>query len=249
MSQFEGKVALITGGSSGIGRAAACAFAREGAKVVLASRRKKESEETLDLVRQAGSVGIFVQTDVAKSQDVKNMVEKTIESFGRLDFAFNNAGVLLEGQDPNGNEEIFDQIMNVNVKGVWLSMLYEIPELLKTGGAIVNTSSILGTVGAPGAPIYVASKHAVIGLTKATALKFAKAGIRINAVAPAAIETDMYRVFATDEKARARFAALHPIGRAGVPEEVAGAVIWLCSPSSSFVTGQTILIDGGYTAQ
>jgi NAD(P)-dependent dehydrogenase (short-subunit alcohol dehydrogenase family) len=251
MSQFKGKVALITGGSAGIGRAAAVAFAREGAKVVVASRRQKESEETLDLVRQAGSEGLFVQTDVSKSKDVKTMVEKTIDKYGRLDFAFNNAGVLLEGQETNqnGNEEIFDQIMDINVKGVWLSMQYEIPELLKTGGAIVNTSSILGTIGAPGAPIYVASKHAVIGLTKATALKFAKQGIRVNAVAPAAIETDMYHGFAKDEKARAQFAALHPIGRAGEPEEVAGAVIWLCSPSASFVTGQTLLIDGGYTVQ
>ncbi len=180
MALFTGKVALVTGGSSGIGRATAIAFARKGASVVVASRRSEEGEETVKLVKEAGSDGLFVKTDVTQATDVEAMVEQTIRSYGRLDYAFNNAGI---EQAPSPlveqTEETFDQIIDINVKGVWLSMKYQIPQMLKNGGgAIVNMSSILGLVGAAGVPIYVASKHAVVGLTKAVALEYAKQGIR-----------------------------------------------------------------------
>lgn len=252
MSSFQGKVVLITGGSSGIGQATAVAFARKGAKIVIASRRAKESEETLKLVREAGSEGIFVKTDVSIEAEVKAMVDKTIAAYGRLDYAFNNAGV---EQVPTPlaeqTEETFDQVMNINVKGVWLSMKYEIPHMLKNGGgAIVNMSSVAGLIGLPGVPIYIASKHAVTGMTKSFALEFAKQGIRINAVGPAAIETDMLNRFVQDNnEVKNYLTAMHPIGRIGKSEEIAGAVVWLCSDEASFVIGQTLALDGGFTAQ
>jgi NAD(P)-dependent dehydrogenase (short-subunit alcohol dehydrogenase family) len=253
MAAFTEKVALITGGSAGIGRATAIAFAREGAKVVVASRRIKEGEETVQLVKKAGSDGFFIKTDVAKAADVRAMVEKTIATYGRLDYAFNNAGVIEEKPGPlvEQSEETFGRIMDINVKGVWLSMKYEIPEMLKRGGgAIVNMSSVAGVVGFPGLGIYIASKHAVIGLTKSAAVEYSKLGVRINAVNPAAIETEMLGHVAGDNpEALAQMAAGHPIGRIGRPEEVAEAVIWLCSDKASFVTGHSLLVDGGYTAQ
>ena len=252
MKSFQGKVALITGGSSGIGRATAVAFAREGARVVVASRRVKESEETIKLVKGAGSEGLFVKTDVSKEAEVKAMVEKTIKAYGRLDYAFNNAGIeQLPTPLAEQTEETFNQIMNINVKGVWLSMKYEIPQILENGGgAIVNMSSGGGLVGVPGFPIYVASKHAVIGLTKSVALEYAKPGIRINAVAPGVIETDMFeRAVKDNEQVREYLMTMHPIGRSGKPEEIANAVVWLCSDGASFVTGHTLVVDGGFTAQ
>ena len=253
MAEFTGKVAIVTGGSAGIGRATAVAFAREGAKVVVASRRVEEGEETVHLIRQAGSDGLFIKTDVAKAADVRTMVEKTVATYGRLDYAFNNAGVVEPKPGPlvEQTEEAFDQIVNVNVKGVWLSMKYEIPEMLKHGGgAIVNMSSVAGMVGFPGVGIYVASKHAVIGLTKTAALEYSKSGVRVNAVNPGAIETDMLaHVAGGNAEARAQMGAMHPIGRIGKPEEVADAVIWLCSDKASFVTGHSLLVDGGLTAQ
>lgn len=252
MASFAGKVALVTGGSSGIGRATAIAFAREGIKVVVASRRVEEGEETVRLVKEVGGDGFFVQTDVTKAADANAMVEKTIGSYGRLDYAFNNAGI---EQVPSPlveqTEETFDQIMNINVKGVWLSMKYQIPQMLKNGGgAIVNMSSVAGLVGLAGSPIYVASKHAVLGLTKSVALEYAKVGIRINAVSPGAVETDLLeRVFKDNQQVREQLMAMHPIGRAGKPEEIASAVVWLCSDGASFVTGQTLALDGGLTSQ
>jgi NAD(P)-dependent dehydrogenase (short-subunit alcohol dehydrogenase family) len=253
MAAFTGKVAIVTGGSAGIGRAAAIAFAREGAKVVVASRRNKEGEDTVQLIKQAGSDGFFIKTDVAKAADVRAMVEKTIATYGRLDYAFNNAGVIEEKPGPlvEQSEETFARIMDINVKGVWLSMKYEIPEMLKHGGgAIVNMSSVAGFVGFPGLGIYIASKHAVIGLTKSAAVEYSKSGVRVNAVNPAAIETDMLAHVAGDNpEAVTQMAAGHPIGRIGRPEEVADAVVWLCSDKASFVTGHSLLVDGGYTAQ
>lgn len=253
MAAFTGKVAIVTGGSSGIGRASAIAFAREGAKVVVASRRIKEGEETVQLVKKAGSDGFFIKTDVAKAADIKAMVEKTVATYGRLDYAFNNAGVIEQTPGPlvEQSEETFGRIMDINVKGVWLSMKYEIPEMLKRGGgAIVNMSSVAGVVGFPGLGIYIASKHAVVGLTKAAAVEYSKSGVRVNAVNPAAIETDMLgHVVGDNAEARAQMAAAHPIGRTGRPEEIADAVIWLCSDKASFVTGHALLVDGGYTAQ
>ena len=189
--------------------------------------------------------------DVAQEAQVKNLIGRTLEQFGRLDFAFNNAGI---EQVPRPfleqKVETYDQVMDINVKGVWLSMRHEIPAMLKTGGgAIINTSSALGVTALPGIEVYTASKHAVIGLTKSAAVEFGKQGIRINAVLPAAIETDMFRRFAEKPEARAAVAAMHPIGRIGTPEEIADAVIWLSSGRSSFVIGHSLLVDGGWTAQ
>lgn len=251
MASLSGKVAIVTGGSSGIGKATAIAFAREGAKVVVASRREKEGQETVKQVQSAGSEGFFIKTDVSKETDVSAMVEKTIATYGHLDYAFNNAGI---EQIPTPlveqTEETFDQVMDINVKGVWLCMKHQIPQMLVSGGgAIVNMSSIAGMIGAPGLPIYVASKHAVLGLTKSVALEYAKEGIRINAVCPGMIETDLLdRAFANQE-VKERLIAMHPIGRVGKPEEIAEAVVWLCSDKASFVTGQSLPLDGGYVAQ
>src|SRR6202521_1269771 len=236
MNEVQNKVAIVTGGSSGIGRAAVVAYAREGAKVVVAGRRAAEGEETVRLVRAQGGEAMFVATDVAKEAQVKNLVGRTLEQFGRLDFAFNNAGI---EQTPTPfleqKMETYNQVMEINVKGVWLSMRHEIPAMLKSGGgSIVNTSSALGVIAFAGMEIYVASKHAVIGLTKSAAVEFGKQGIRINAVLPAAIETDMYRRFVGENaESKAALTAMHPIGRIGTPEEIADAVIWLSSSKSS----------------
>lgn len=250
MKIFEGKVALVTGGTSGIGEAAALAFARQGAKTVVSGRREKEGEAIVGAIRCVGGEAIFVKADVSKDADVQALVEKTVVKFGRLDFAFNNAGVEeVMTSFADQAETVFDQVMDVNVKGVWLSMKYEIPAMLKNGGSIVNTSSVAGLVGMAMVPVYVASKHAVNGLTKSAALEFSKKGIRINAVAPAAIDTRMYRDFASTEDMKKFLASLHPIGRIGRVEEVAGAVMYLCSEQASFITGQILPVDGGFTAQ
>ena len=252
MNEFQNKVAIVTGGTTGIGRAAAVAYAREGAKVVVAGRRAAEGEETVRLLKAQGGEGVFVKTDVSKAVQVKELVERTLQKFGRLDCAFNNAGI---EQVPNPfleqDEETFDRVVDINAKGVWLSMKYEIPAMLKTGGgSIVNTSSSFGVVGMPGLEIYVASKHAVIGLTKSAALEFGKQGIRVNAVLPAAIDTDMLQRFVGDKpESRAYMDAKHPIGRVGKPEEIADAAIWLSSSKSSFVTGHSLLVDGAFTAE
>jgi NAD(P)-dependent dehydrogenase (short-subunit alcohol dehydrogenase family) len=230
------KVAIITGGSSGIGRATAVALAKQGVKIAIAARRAKEGEETVHLVKEAGSDGVFVKTDVANEDDVRSLVEKTAKTYGRLDYAFNNAGIE-EMMTPLADQtsEIFDQIMNVNVKGVWLSMKYEIPEMIRNGGgAIVNTSSGAGVIGIPQMPIYVASKHAVLGLTKSAALEYAKSGIRINAIAPGVVETGMLERAAEDNKQFVEtLKSMHPIGRIGDPEEI----------------GHTLLVDGGVVSR
>jgi NAD(P)-dependent dehydrogenase (short-subunit alcohol dehydrogenase family) len=243
------KVAIVTGGSSGIGRATAIALAKEGAKIVVAARRSKEGEETVQLVKETGSDGIFVKTDVANENDVRSLVEKTVKQYNRLDYAFNNAGIE-EMTTPlvDQTSEVFDQIMNVNVKGVWLSMKYEIPEMIRTGGgAIVNTSSGAGVVGYPQQPIYIASKHAVLGLTKSAALEYAKSGIRINAIAPGVTETEM--VERVDKQLIERLKSMTPIGRIGDPQEIAHAVVWLLSDKASFVLGHTLLVDGGVVSR
>jgi NAD(P)-dependent dehydrogenase (short-subunit alcohol dehydrogenase family) len=245
------KVALVTGGTSGIGRATALAFARAGAKVVVSGRREKEGQQVVDEIKRAGAEAIFIKADVSNEADVKALVQRTIETYRRLDYAFNNAGVE-QAMTPltEQTEETFEQLMNVNVKGVWLSMKHEIPALLKTGGgAIVNTASVAGLIGFPNMPIYVASKHAVIGLTKSVALEYAKQNVRINAVAPAAIETRMYEEVAATPEIKEMLTASHPVGRIGQPDEVANAVVYLCSDGASFITGHTLTVDGGYTAQ
>jgi NAD(P)-dependent dehydrogenase (short-subunit alcohol dehydrogenase family) len=251
MKQFEGKVTIVTGGTSGIGRATAVAFAREGAKVVVTGRREEQGLETVKLIEEIGGEGLFIKTDIRIADDVKTMVEKTVNAFGHLDYAFNNAGVE-QGFTAFSEleEKHFDKVMDTNVKGVWLSMKYQIPEILKAGGgAIVNCASVAGVIGMANAPAYIASKHAVIGLTKAAALEFGKQNIRINSVLPGGIETPMIDRFATDDATRNYLASLHPIGRLGKPDEIAEAVIWLCSEKSSFVIGHSLLADGGWTAQ
>ena len=247
------QVAIITGGSSGIGRATAIALAKDGVKVTVAARRATEGEETVQLVKEAGSDGIFVRTDVTKEDDVKSLVEKTVKVYGRLDYAFNNAGIE-EMMTPfvEQTSDTFDRIMNVNVKGVWLSMKYEIPEMIRSGGggAIVNMSSVAGVMGFPQMPIYIASKHAVLGLTKSAALEYAKSGIRINAVAPGGVETDMAkRVIEHNQQFLETLTYMHPIGRIADPEEIANAVVWLLSDKASFVVGHTLLIDGGMVSR
>ena len=248
---MKGKVALITGGTAGIGRETALAFAREGAQVAISGRREKEGGEVVAEIKALGGAAIFIKTDITQEAEVKAMVEKTVEAFGRLDYAFNNAGVE-QSYAPTTEQtaELYDHVMNTNVKGVWLSQKYEIAALLASGGgAIVNNASVAGLIGMAGVGIYVASKHAVIGLTKATALEYARRGIRVNAVAPAAIETRMISDFAKTEELQKKMASMHPIGRIGKPTEIAEAVVFLCSGKASFITGETLAIDGGWTAQ
>ncbi len=252
MGDFDGKVALVTGGGSGIGRATALAFAREGAQVVIGNRNSQRGEDTVRTIRDAGGEASFQRTDVSVAADVEALVNHTMTIYGRLDAAFNNAGI--EGDlrpITEQTEDNYQAVMDTNVKGVWLSMKYEIPRMLeKGGGAIVNNSSIGGVIGFGGLGIYVASKHAVMGLTKNAALEYAAQGIRVNAVNPAVIETGMSdRLQASAEMTKDDMAAMHPIGRVAQPEEVAEAVLWLCSDRASFVTGHGLLVDGGYTAQ
>jgi NAD(P)-dependent dehydrogenase (short-subunit alcohol dehydrogenase family) len=249
---MDRKVAIVTGGNSGIGRATAIALAREGAKVTVAARRASEGEETVRLVKEAGSDAIFVKTDVAIENDVRSLVEKTVDTYGKLDYAVNNAGIG-EKMTPlvEQTSEKFDQIMNTNVRGVWLSMKYEIPMMIKNGGgAIVNTSSGAGLVGFPQMPVYIASKHAVLGLTKSAALEYAKSGIRINAIAPGGVETDMLmQTVGDDHQFLETFRSMHPIGRIGRPEEIANTIVWLLSDKASFVLGHTLLVDGGIVSR
>jgi NAD(P)-dependent dehydrogenase (short-subunit alcohol dehydrogenase family) len=248
---FTGKIALVTGGSSGIGRAAALAFAAHGASVVVASRRVEESEETVRQIVSAGGRALFVQTDVAQAVQVEALVARTVVEYGGLDFAFNNAGIEGTAFVPvqHYSEATWDSVMDINVKGVFLSMKYELPHVLARKGAIVNMASVAGLKGSRMGAAYVASKHAVVGLTKAAAVEYADKGVRINAVAPAVIHTPMAeRAFFQDPAIEARVVAMHPLGRIGRPEEVAQAVIWLCSAAASFTTGHTLPIDGGMLA-
>ena len=204
------------------------------------------------LLRAQGGDGFFVTTDVSMAVQVKELVERTLQKFGRLDFAFNNAGIeQVPAPFLEQDEETFDRVVDINAKGVWLSMKYEIPAMLKTGGgSIVNTASVFGVIGIPGNEIYIASKHAVIGLTKSSAIEFGKQGIRVNAILPGVVDTDMYQRFAGEKpEFRAQMTAMHPIGRIGKSEEIADAAIWLSSSKSSFVTGHSLMVDGGYTAQ
>ncbi len=246
-----GKVALITGASSGIGRASALAFSREGAQVAVADVSAEGGEETVSLVKKAGGEAFFMKADVSKAVEVEAFVARVVQTYGRLDCAFNNAGIEGAGASiPEYGEEMWDRVININLKGVWLCMKYEIPAMLKNGaGAIVNTASTAGLVGYRGGSAYVASKHGVVGLTKTAALEYAKSGVRVNAVCPGAIDTPMMgRITGHRAERAARMAASEPVGRMGQPSEIAEVVVWLCSGAASFVTGLAMAADGGITA-
>ena len=250
--RVEGKVALVTGGGSGIGRATALVFAREGAKVVVADVTEAGGLETVEQVTAAGGAATFMRADVSNPAEVEAMVSRAVEAYGRLDCAFNNAGIEGSGKSTTACiEEDFNRTIAVNVTGVWLCMKSEIRRMLGQGsGAIVNTASAAGLVGVPSMPDYVASKHAVVGLTKTAALEYAKSGIRVNAVCPGVVQTSMVervlqRAPGFDEVALAS----EPIGRFGQPAEIGEAVVWLCSDAASFVTGIPLSVDGGLVAQ
>ena len=252
MGQLDGKVALITGAGSGIGRASALVFAREGAKVALADIVVEGGEETVRMVKEAGGEAFFIKADVSNAADVEAMVNTVVDTYGRIDCAYNNAGI--EGQLASTDEyaeDMFDKVIGINLTGVWLCMKYELPHMLKQGsGAIVNTASGAGLIGVAGMSAYVASKHGVVGLTKTAALEYAKSGIRVNAVCPGLIQTPMVeRITNGHPQLGEALVAAEPIGRTGRPEEIAESVVWMCSDAASFVTGHAMSVDGGFVAQ
>ncbi len=249
---LQSKVALVTGGTSGIGKEAVFALAKAGAKVVVAGRRQAEGDAVVAEVKQSGGEAFFVQTDVAKEADVKRLVNETVQKYGRLDIAFNNAGVEHSGPLVEATEEQYRHVFDINVAGVIYSMKYEIPAMLKSGGgSIINTSSVLGHVGGAGSGLYNASKFAVEGLTKTAALELATQGVRVNAVAPAAIQTDMITRFVGGPGSDGHnyLTSLHPIGRLGKTSEIVGAVLFLASDAASFITGISLPVDGGFLAK
>jgi NAD(P)-dependent dehydrogenase (short-subunit alcohol dehydrogenase family) len=251
---LDGKVALVTGGASGIGRASALAFAREGAKLVIADMNVDGGNQTVHMITENGGEATFVPVDVTSAAQIEAMISKTVETYGKLDSAFNNAGT--EGTTMvstiDYQEEDWNRVLSINLTGVWLCMKYEITQMLKQGGgAIVNTASVAGLVGSRGAgSAYAASKHGVVGLTKTAALEYAKQGIRVNCVCPGVIRTPMMERMLTRTPAlEQQYMAAEPIGRLGRPEEIAESVVWLCSDAASFVTGHTMTVDGGMVAQ
>jgi len=251
MAQMQGKVALVTGGGSGIGRAASIAFARAGAKVLIADVVPQGGDRTVELIKDTGGDAIFVQTDVTVGAQVQRMVQTAVDSYGGLDYAYNNAGI--EGPQTglvDCTEEDWQRAIAVDLTGVWLCMKHEIPAMLKRGGgAIVNTSSVMGLVAAPSIPAYIAAKHGVAGLTREAALEFARSNIRVNAVCPGAIRTPMLERVMAAGTTEESLAAPQAIPRLGKPEEIAAAVVWLCSDAAAFVTGVAMPVDGGWMAQ
>jgi len=244
---FSGRVAVVTGAGAGIGRASAVAFARAGASVVVADVDKERGRETEALISARGADVRFVPTDVSSADDVRRMVDATVGVFGRLDFAHNNAGVAAAQHDvAELPEEEWDRVQGVMLRGVYLCMKYELPHLLATGGAIVNTASGAGLVGYPGQSPYVSSKHGVLGLTKSAALEYGHRGVRVNAVCPGTVLTPMVETATQQPGLEEQLVALHPIGRLGTPDEIANAVLWLCSDDASFVLGHALAVDGGY---
>jgi NAD(P)-dependent dehydrogenase (short-subunit alcohol dehydrogenase family) len=249
-NSYTDKIVLVTGGTSGIGKTTAIAFADAGAKVVLTGRREKEGAEVVAEIKKTGGTAAYIRTDVAKEADVLKAVDFVLSTHGRLDVAFNNAGVEIAGPLDQVTEEHYRRTFDINVWGVLNAMKHEIGAMLKTGGgAIINVSSIAGHIGMPQASIYVATKHAVEGLTKAVAIEFAKLGIRVNAVAPGAIDTEMVDRFVGKEgDARNWLISQHPVGRLGTAKEIAAAVLYLASDAAKFTTGTILPVDGGWTA-
>jgi NAD(P)-dependent dehydrogenase (short-subunit alcohol dehydrogenase family) len=248
----NGKVALVTGGGSGIGRATALRLAQEGAKVMIADYMPEGGDRTVKMIKEAGGEAAFVEADVSITKQVETMVNKTVQTYGRIDCAFNNAGI--EGRMADTiecSEEIFDRTIAINLKGVWLCLKYEIPQMLKqSGGTIVNTASVAGLVGFERLPAYNASKHGVVGLTRTAALEFAQKKIRVNCVCPGVIRTPMVeRMLDSRGFTEQELNAGEPVGRMGQPEEIAEGVVWLLSDASSFVTGHPMVIDGGWVAR
>ena len=250
MSTSSSPVALITGGTSGIGRAAALQFAKAGYRVAVAGRRQAEGDAVVAEIKKAGGTARFIRTDVTDEAQVKDLVDGTVAAFGRLDAAFNNAGVELFEPLLDATPESYHRIATPNILGVLLSLKHEIPAIIKSGGgSIVNTSSVAGQIGFAGAGIYTASKHAVNGLTRTAALEFAKQGVRVNSVSPGPIQTDMLdRAFGPGEESKQFVKGLVPNGRVGTAEEVAAAVVFLSSPAASYITGQDLAVDGGFVA-
>jgi len=251
MVGFAGTVALVTGGGSGIGRTTALALAREGIRVVVANRHEADGQNTVEQIRAAGGDALFVRTDVTQETEVRALIERVVQTFGRLDYAVNNAGVSQRAVPlVEMTEDEFQQVMDVNVKGVWLCLKYEIPQMLATGGAIVNMASLAGVVGFPGAAIYAASKHAVIGLTRSAALDYARSGIRVNAICPGFIQGGgaLDRFVDGNQATLAQLRSTVPQDRLGATDDVASAVLYLCSDAAAFMTGQALVLDGGYTA-
>lgn len=252
-ADFDGKVGLVTGAGSGIGRAMALALAQGGASVAVADRAVEGGQETVGLIESEGGRAFFVETDVSKQADVEALVDATVDTYGRLDYACNNAGIAGELQTPIADSRIdrFDLIMRVNLRGVFLCMKYEIQKMLaQGGGAIVNTASTMGVVASPGSPAYVASKHGVIGLTKSAALAYAEQGIRVNAICPGNTETailDPSRM--GDPQVVERLVQDTPMGRLADPMEIAKAAVWLCSDAASYCTGHAMVVDGGYVTR
>ncbi len=250
--RLAGKVALITGAGSGIGRAAALLFAREGAAVVVSDVTVQAGEETVAAIKAAGGRASFIETNVADAAAVEALIARTVKIDGRLDCAFNNAGIEgLTALTADCTEENWDRTLATNLKGVWLCLRAELKQMLEQGGgAIVNTASVAGLVGFVGLPAYVASKHGIVGLTKTAALEYAQHGIRVNAICPGVIQTAMIdRLAQRSPQAMAGFNAMEPVGRLGRPEEIAEAALWLCSDAASFVTGAALAVDGGLVAQ
>jgi NAD(P)-dependent dehydrogenase (short-subunit alcohol dehydrogenase family) len=251
-ARFSDQVAFITGGSSGIGRATALAVARQGSRVVIASRRVEAGEETVREIEHKGGEGLFVRCDVTRSEDVQAAVDRTLHACGRLDIAVNSAGIFEPtGPTADCREEDWDRTLDTNLKGVWLSMRAAIPPMVDQGhGVIVNVAGAFGLIGFPGVPAYVAAKHGVVGLTKAAALEYAKTGVRINAICPGVTHTPMVeRATDNDPEVEAQFAAQMPIGRVAGAEEVAAAILWMCSDDASFLLGHALALDGGWVAQ
>ncbi len=250
---LDGKVALVTGGSSGIGRASALAFARAGAKVVVADMDVERGEAAVADILGGGGQACFVRADVTRSADVQAMVAATVERFGQLDCALNNAGIegVVGVPIDEAQEADWDRVIDINLKGVWLCLQHEIRQMKRQGGgSIVNTASVAGLVGGTFGAAYFASKHGVVGLSKAAAVENGTSTIRVNAVCPGVIKTEMAdRLLDNDAEREQLIAAQHPIGRLGTPEEVAEMVVWLCSDAASFVTGQALAVDGGFVAQ